>query len=79
MHLQIKKNYIFSPNKCAGCSVCLESWARRFYMHKAGNKVEIEKFVSNEFLPMQIVLEVTSRCNVRCKECIHNSMNMTMI
>lgn len=73
-HLQFKREYIFSPEKHGGCSFCLETAGNRYYMHQAKNRVELDDFVTHEFLPVQIVLEVTSRCNVQCKDCIQKTL-----
>ena len=43
-------------------------------MHQAKDRVELDDFVTCEFLPPQIVLEVTSRCNVQCKDCIQKAL-----
>lgn len=73
-HLQFKKEFICSPDKHEGCALCLETASNRYYMHKATNCDQLNDFVSREFLPTQIVLEVSSRCNVQCKDCIQKTL-----
>lgn len=73
-HLQFKEEFIYTPQKHATCHRCLETPGHRYYLRPANNDDELAMFVGEEFLPSQIVLEVSSRCNVRCRECIHGEL-----
>src|SRR5262249_20961051 len=48
------------------------NWKVRPYLYQKPD--QIDRFITVPFRPTQFVLEVTSRCNARCKTCIHNWM-----
>lgn len=70
----VKRNFIFEPNKAPACLACLRNWKIRPYMYQSDPE-RIDRFANEVFLPTQFVLEVTSKCNARCQTCIHNWMH----
>lgn len=72
LHLETKRKFVADASQTPACLGCLKNWQKRPYMYQEPEA--LERFTSEPFFPRQFVLEVTSRCNARCKTCIHNWM-----
>lgn len=72
LHLETKRKFVLDAAQTPACLTCLRSWKRQPHMYHRPEATD--RFVTMPFRPDQFALEVTSRCNARCKGCIHHEM-----
>jgi len=72
LHLETKRKFVSDASQTPACLICLKHWKERPHMYQKPEA--IDRFVTMPFRPHQFGLEVTSRCNARCKACIHHDM-----
>jgi uncharacterized Fe-S cluster-containing radical SAM superfamily enzyme len=72
LHLETKRKFVLDAAQTPACLTCVTYWKERPHMYKRPEA--IDPFVTMPFRSDRFAVEVTSRCNVRCKACIHHEM-----